>query len=73
MTCSKAWLLFSNYGAPPVDWIATGSSVYSTYKDGTYATLSGTSWQHFHVARNHAQPAAGPNQNGNVSYNNVIR
>ncbi len=34
---------FSNYGMNPVDCIATGRSVYSTYKNGGYATLSGTS------------------------------
>jgi len=34
---------FSNYGMNPVDFIATGGSVYSTYKNGGYATLSGTS------------------------------
>jgi subtilisin family serine protease len=26
-----------------VDWVATGTNVYSTYKNGTYTTLSGTS------------------------------
>jgi Subtilase family/Peptidase inhibitor I9 len=34
---------FSNYGRNTVDYIATGDNVYSTYKDGGYATLSGTS------------------------------
>ncbi|MEM1318838.1 MAG: S8 family serine peptidase [Bacteroidota bacterium] len=43
MTCSQAWSSFSNYNMNPVDFIATGSSVYSTYKNGGYATLSGTS------------------------------
>jgi subtilisin family serine protease len=33
---------FSNYGAP-VDYWEPGVSVYSTYKGGGYATLSGTS------------------------------
>ncbi|MEO1253384.1 MAG: hypothetical protein AAFY41_00680 [Bacteroidota bacterium] len=28
---------------PPVDWIATGSSVTSTYRGGGYATISETS------------------------------
>jgi len=34
---------FSNYGIGPVDYIATGRNVYSTYRYGGYATLSGTS------------------------------
>jgi len=34
---------FSNYGNPPVDFCEPGVSVYSTYKDGGFATLSGTS------------------------------
>lgn len=37
------WSYFSNFGNPPVDYAEPGSSVYSTYKDGGYATLSGTS------------------------------
>jgi subtilisin family serine protease len=36
-----AW--FSNYGNPPVDFCEPGVSIYSTYKDGGFATLSGTS------------------------------
>lgn len=34
---------FSNYGNPPIDYCAPGVSIYSTYKGGGYATLSGTS------------------------------
>jgi len=34
---------FSNYGRNTVDYIATGASVYSAYKNGGFATLSGTS------------------------------
>ena len=41
---------FSNYGNPPVDVAAPGVSVYSTYKDGGYSTLSGTSMASPHVA-----------------------
>lgn len=43
------WSSFSNYGNPPVDYCAPGSSVYSTYKGGGYATLSGTSMASPHV------------------------
>ena len=49
MTSSDGWSSFSNYGQPPVDWIAPGSSILSTYKDGGYATLSGTSMASPHV------------------------
>lgn len=40
---AKKWAYFSNYGNPPVDYCAPGVSVYSTYKGGAYATMSGTS------------------------------
>jgi subtilisin family serine protease len=42
ITCQKTCSGFSNWGIG-TDWAAVGSSVYSTYKNGTYATLSGTS------------------------------
>ncbi len=41
---------FSNYGNPPVDYAAPGVSVFSSYKDGGYATLSGTSMAAPHAA-----------------------
>ncbi|NVK26714.1 MAG: S8 family peptidase [Flavobacteriia bacterium] len=41
---------FSNYGNPPVDYAAPGVSIESTYKDGGYSTLSGTSMAAPHVA-----------------------
>ena len=44
------WASFSNYGNPPVDFGAPGVSVYSTYKGGAYATMSGTSMASPHVA-----------------------
>jgi len=40
---------FSNYGNPPVDVCAPGVSIYSCYKGGAYATLSGTSMATPHV------------------------
>jgi hypothetical protein len=49
MTSSDNWSSFSNYGNPPVDYCAPGSSVFSTYKGGGYATLSGTSMASPHV------------------------
>lgn len=44
------WASFSNYGNPPVDYAAPGVSILSTYKDGGYATLNGTSMASPHVA-----------------------
>ena len=44
------WIYFSNFGNPPVDYCAPGVYIYSTYKDGGYATLSGTSMATPHVA-----------------------
>lgn len=49
MTSSDSWSSFSNYGNPPVDYCAPGSSISSTYKNGGYATLSGTSMAAPHV------------------------
>jgi subtilisin family serine protease len=49
MATGDNWSSFSNYGNPPVDFCAPGSSIPSTYKDGGYATLSGTSMASPHV------------------------
>ncbi|MBN1951612.1 MAG: S8 family serine peptidase [Bacteroidales bacterium] len=37
------WSSYSNYDNPPVDYCEPGTYIYSTYKSGGYATLSGTS------------------------------
>lgn len=41
---------FSNYGNPPVDYAAPGVNILSTYKNGGYETLHGTSMAAPHVA-----------------------
>lgn len=50
MDITDSWASFSNYGNPPIDFCAPGVSVYSTYLNGGYATLSGTSMASPHVA-----------------------
>ncbi len=42
-TCARSCYTGTNWGTTVVDWVATGVNVYSTYKNGGYATLSGTS------------------------------
>lgn len=44
------WASFSNFGNPPVDYSEPGVSIKSTYKDGGYATASGTSMAAPHLA-----------------------
>jgi subtilisin family serine protease len=41
---------WSNWGNPPVDYAAPGVSITSTWKDGGYNTISGTSMAAPHVA-----------------------
>lgn len=43
MTCANTCYGGPNWGTPVVDWVATGYQVYSTFKNGGYATLTGTS------------------------------
>lgn len=50
MASGDIWASYSNYGNPPVDFCEPGSSIYSTYKGGGYATLSGTSMAAPHAA-----------------------
>ncbi len=43
------WAYFSNYGNPPIDFCMPGVDVYSTYMDGGYTTMSGTSMASPHM------------------------
>jgi subtilisin family serine protease len=43
MNSAKNIASFSNYGNPPVDYAAPGVSILSTYKNGGYAWMDGTS------------------------------
>ncbi|SDG64468.1 S8 family peptidase [Psychroflexus sediminis] len=50
MSQGDNWASFSNFGNPPVDYCAPGVSVKSTWKDGAYNTISGTSMATPHAA-----------------------
>lgn len=50
MDSNDDWAYFSNYGNPPVDYAAPGVDVTSTWKDGGYNTISGTSMAAPHAA-----------------------
>ena len=50
MRQGDSWASFSNYGNPPVDFCAPGVSIKSTWKNGGYNTISGTSMAAPHVA-----------------------
>ncbi|MBW1296677.1 S8 family peptidase [Aquimarina litoralis] len=67
MTCNGGFSGFSNFNMNPIDVIATGSSVRSTYLNGGYATLSGTSMASPHVAGIMHARNNGPRTSGSVS------
>ena len=50
MDINDNWAYFSNFGNPPVDYCAPGYSILSTWKDGGYNTISGTSMAAPHAA-----------------------
>lgn len=50
MDSSDVFAYFSNYANPPVDYCAPGVSIKSTWKDGGYNTISGTSMAAPHAA-----------------------
>lgn len=75
MTCLKTfWTGIpepSNYGRPPVDWIATGVSVYSTMPGNTYGRATGSSASAPVVAGIMQLRNAAPVNGGSVTYNGV--
>ena len=44
------WASFSNYGNPPIDYCEPGVSIFSCWKNGGYATASGTSMSAPHLS-----------------------
>ena len=49
-TSSDGWASYSNFGQPPVDFCEPGSAIESTWKNGGYNTISGTSMASPHAA-----------------------
>ncbi|MGB8491412.1 MAG: S8 family serine peptidase [Bacteroidales bacterium] len=58
---------FSNYGNPPIDFSAPGVSIYSTYKGGQYATMSGTSMAAPHMCGVLLVTGGNPKDDGTVT------
>ena len=44
------WASYSNYGNPPIDYAEPGSAIKSTWLNGGYNTISGTSMATPHLA-----------------------
>ncbi len=50
MAIGDNWASFSNYGNPPVDFCEPGVNILSTWNDGGYNSISGTSMASPHAA-----------------------
>ena len=50
MTSGDKWASFSNFGNPSIDFCAPGVNIKSTWNDGGYHTISGTSMAAPHVS-----------------------
>jgi subtilisin family serine protease len=57
---------YSNYANPPIDYCAPGSNVQSTYKNGGYSTMSGTSMASPHLAGILLMTGGNPTKDGKV-------
>ncbi|MFC6997840.1 S8 family peptidase [Rufibacter roseus] len=66
MNNTDTWASYSNYGNPPVDFCAPGSSIKSTWKSGGYNTISGTSMATPHAAGVMLITGGKPNTSGFV-------
>ena len=61
----RKWASYSNYGNPPIDYAEPGSAIKSTWLNGGYNTISGTSMATPHLAG--LLLIGGPRNGGNVS------
>ncbi|MGB0165868.1 MAG: S8 family serine peptidase [Luteibaculum sp.] len=61
------WAGFSNFGNPPIDYSGPGQGIYSTFVNGGYRTLNGTSMAAPHIAGIYLIKNGAPNVGGFVS------
>ncbi len=73
IACNNTCASYSNFNISldvPVDWVAVGSNVYSTYLNGGYATFSGTSMATPAVSGIVHARGSGPATAGNITCKN---